>query len=180
VTPVRATGAAGDVTLCVVDVAALTARCRVRLAGLDLPRPFDLDAFAEGVARDRGRPLLRIGHPLPVDGPRGLCLSTRDADYVVYEQATSPVHQEHIVLHEICHLLCGHVGDAALDGGHLGRLFPSLDPAVVGRVLGRGAYSTAEEQEAELLASMIRQEARRDRRPARATAADLRRLEDGL
>jgi hypothetical protein len=163
-----------------VDVAELTARCRARLAQLDLPRPFDLAAFADRVGRDRGRPLLRIGHALPVDGPRGLCLSTRDADYIIYEQATSPVHQEHIVLHEICHLLCGHTGRESMGDGHARLLFPSLDPAVVGRVLGRSSYTTDEEQEAELLASMIRRAAHDDHPPAPAVAADLRRLESGL
>jgi hypothetical protein len=163
-----------------VDVGALTARCRARLAGLDLPRPFDLAAFAARVGRDRGRPLLMLGHALPVDGPRGLCLSTRDADYIVHEQATSPVHQEHIVLHEICHLLCGHTARESIGAAHAQRLFPSLDPAVVARVLGRSSYSTAEEQEAELLASMIRQAARGDRPPAPADDEDMRRLESGL
>jgi hypothetical protein len=163
-----------------VDVAELTARCRARLAGLDLPRPFDLAAFADRVGRDRGRPLRRIALPLPVDGPRGLCLSTRDADYVVYEQATSPVHQEHIVLHEICHLLCGHTDRGSLGAEHARLLFPSLDPAVVGRVLGRSSYTTEEEQEAELLASMIRQAAGDARPPVPAAADDLRRLESGL
>jgi hypothetical protein len=163
-----------------VDVGALTARCRARVAELDLPRPFDLAEFADRVGRDRGRPLLRIAHALPVDGPRGLCLSTRDADYIVYEQATSPLHQEHIVLHEICHLLCGHTGHESLGAGHARQLFPSLDPAVVARVLGRSSYPTEEEQEAELLASMIRQAARDDGPPAPAADDDLRRLESGL
>jgi hypothetical protein len=169
-----------DVTLGGVDVAELTARCRARLAELDLPRPFDLDAFADRVGRDRGRPLRRIAHALPVDGPRGLCLSTRDADYVVYERATSAVHQEHIVLHEICHLLCGHTDRGSMGADHVGLLFPSLDPAVVGRVLGRSSYTTEEEQEAELLASMIRRAAGDERPPAPAAADDLRRLESGL
>jgi hypothetical protein len=171
----------GDATLGVVDVGALTVRCRARLAELDLPRPFDVAEFADRIGRDRGRPLVRIAHALPVDGPRGLCLSTRDADYIVYEQATTPVHQEHIVLHEISHLLCGHAGGQSLGTEHARRLFPSLDPAVVGRVLGRTSYSTEEEQEAELLASMIQQATRGDRAPARAAVAeDLRRLESGL
>jgi hypothetical protein len=90
------------------------------------------------------------------------------------------VHQDHIVLHEICHLLCGHAGDDALGTEHARLLFPNLDPAMVGRVLGRTSYSTEEEQEAELLASMIQQAARRDRPRTRAVTEDLRRLESGL
>lgn len=167
-----------------MDFSALTARCRDRLAGLDLPQPFDVVAFGTRIGRDRGRPLVQIGLPMPADGPRGMCISTRHSDYIIYENATSPVHQEHIILHEISHLLCGHTNADAVGTELAARLFPSLDPALVGRVLGRSAYSTEEEQEAELLASMIlRAVHRRDRvprLPQGGVAEDLRRLEAGL
>jgi hypothetical protein len=45
-------------------------------------------------------------------------------------------------------------------------LLPSLDPAMVRRVLARAGYSTEEEREAELLASLIRQQARPGGTPA--------------
>jgi hypothetical protein len=170
-----------------VDFSALTARCRARLAELDLPAPFDVSAFCAGIGRRRGRPLTLLGQDLPAGGPRGFCISTRGADYIVYEQATSPLHREHIILHEACHLLCGHTG-AALGAEHARRLFPTLHPKLVEHVLGRSSYSTEEEQEAELLASMILRAARRRDRtssvgghPAGSpVAASLRRLEASM
>ncbi len=50
-------------------------------------------------------------------------------------------------------------------GQNLGQLFaPDLDPALVRRFLGRSSYSDAEEQEAELIATLILKKAA-DRRP---------------
>lgn len=167
-----------------MNLAALTVRCQARLADLDLPRPFDVAEFCAGIGRRRGRPLHLLGLDLPVDGPRGFCVSTKRSDYIAYEKATSPLHQEHIILHEASHLLCGHTGNDALSREHASRLFPTLDPDLVERVLGRTSYSTEEEREAELLASMIlRAVHRRDRvprLPARSGADDLRRLEAGM
>ncbi|MFL6120061.1 hypothetical protein [Actinophytocola sp.] len=164
-----------------MDFSALTARCAARLADLDIPRPFDVAAFCAGVGRRRGRPLTLLGHDLPAGGPHGFCVSTRNADYIVYERATSPLHREHIILHEVSHLLCGHTGGDALDADRAGRLFPTLDPTVVARVLGRSSCSTEEEQEAELLASMILRAAhRRDRVPGRPAGDGLGRLEASM
>jgi hypothetical protein len=56
------------------------------------------------------------------------------------------------VLHELAHILCEHTGaDGTID-----RLFPDLDPATVRKVLGRVGYTTAQEREAEMMASLIR------------------------
>lgn len=125
-----------------------------------------------------------LGLALPADGPRGLWISAAERDYLIYERNTSPLHQEHIILHELSHLLCGHTGTATLTEEHARLLFPALDPGMVGRVLGRTGYSTEEEQEAELLASMILRTVQRNRTvpaiPDEATAENLRRLEAGL
>jgi hypothetical protein len=167
-----------------VDFGALTARCRDRLAELDLPRPFDVKVLCERVGRRRDRSIVLLGMTLPADAPRGLWISTDRKDYIVYERATSPLHQDHIILHELAHLLCDHTGAPEFGEEHAHRLFPTLDPELVARVLGRTAYTSEEEQEAEILASMMLREAERHRRPPRETdpaAADnLRRLESGL
>ncbi|WP_229073180.1 hypothetical protein [Actinoplanes sp. DH11] len=109
----------------------LRRRCARRLRGIRVPDPFDLDAFCAEVAASRGRPLHR--RPLPGLGPGapcGLWLGLTGADYVFYDADTSPLHAEHIVLHEIAHILCAH------GGGKLpGQLFPDLGPALVGQVL---------------------------------------------
>jgi hypothetical protein len=81
----------------------------------------------------------------------GLWIATGAADYLVYEQATSLVHQEHIVLHELGHLLCDHNAAGNLEP----ELFRQLGPAAVRSALGRTNYSTLEEREAEFVASFL-------------------------
>ncbi|MFC7533394.1 hypothetical protein [Actinoplanes sp. GCM10030250] len=130
----------------------LRRRSARRLRGIRLPYPFDLDLLCAEVAASRGRPLHR--RPLPglsPGAPCGLWIGMPAADYVFFDPGTSPLHAEHIVLHEIAHILCGHQAAAGA-----AQLFPDLDPALVARVLGRAGHTTAQEREAEMLASMIR------------------------
>jgi hypothetical protein len=120
-----------------------------------IPQPFDLDAFCREVEGRRGRPLRRRAVAgLHSHAPCGLWVGTPEADHVFYDPGTSPLHAEHIVLHELAHILSDHTledGDGALT-----RLFPDLDPATITRVLGRVGYSTVQEREAEMMASLIR------------------------
>ncbi|MFD7261480.1 hypothetical protein [Streptomyces sp. NPDC059874] len=75
-------------------------------------------------------------------------MGTASVDYVFYEAQTTPLHREHIVLHELGHILFGHHSVEAEEAdGNDGRA-PT--------VLGRTNYTTRQEQEAEMLASMIR------------------------
>ncbi|MEU4693041.1 hypothetical protein [Actinoplanes sp. NPDC023714] len=132
------------------------ATLKQRLRGIRVPDPFDLDLFCAEVAASRGRPLHR--QPLAGLGPGtpcGLYLGLPTADYVFYDPETSPLHAEHIVLHEIAHMLCGH-GQKTGNPDLAAQLFPDLDPSMISRMLGRAAYSTDQEREAEMLASMIR------------------------
>jgi hypothetical protein len=132
----------------------LRRRCERRLRGIRVPEPFDLDAFCREVESRRGRRLLRRPVPgLTAGAPCGLWVGTDRADHVFYDPGTSPLHAEHIVLHELAHILSGHTPGA---DDSLGRLFPDLDPATVSQVLGRVAYTTAHEREAEMMASLIR------------------------
>ncbi|MER5963208.1 hypothetical protein [Streptomyces sp. NPDC002057] len=136
-------------------------RCRKIAERVRLPQPFSIPSFREHVAEQRGRPLHL--HPLPLDastaGACGLWLATATDDHIFYEQHTSALHQEHIVLHEFGHMLFEHDprSEGPDDDDTLRRTFlPDLDPRMVGRILGRTNYSTRQEREAELLASMLR------------------------
>jgi hypothetical protein len=150
----------------------LRRRCERRLRGIRVPEPFDLDAFCREVEVRRGRPLLRRPVPgLSAGAPCGLWVGTDQADHVFYDPGTSPLHAEHIVLHELAHILSAHT---LSDDGSLARLFPDLDPATVSRMLGRVAYTTAQEREAEMMASLIRG------RSARPPHTTLGRVADAL
>jgi hypothetical protein len=135
----------------------LRKRCAAIVRDLPMPVPFDARTLCETVAARRGRPIRLV----PMDGLTGVCglwVATAATDLICYEQVTTPPHQEHIILHELGHLLCDHNRDAAALGAH--ELLPDLDPEMVQRVLGRAGYTSEEEREAELLASMIREQAR--------------------
>ncbi|MFF3333692.1 hypothetical protein ACFYWX_29785 [Streptomyces sp. NPDC002888] len=136
--------------------AALRRRCHTLLKDIELPTPFSVDALCAQLALRRGRHLYL--HPLPEKtagaGACGVWLATEDTDHVFFERRTSRLHQEHIVLHEVGHMLLDHRGtDPAPD---LVGLLPDLSPRLVRRLLARTAYSTRQEQEAEMLASLIR------------------------
>lgn len=138
------------------DVAVLR-RCQAVLNRLSLPRPFSVEEFCRRVAVQRGKPV-HI-HPLPAQAARagacGLWLETARADHIFYEQRTVRLHQEHIILHEIGHMLLAHRSTAPTADG-LAALVPDLAPGLVHRLLARTNYTTPQEREAETLASLIR------------------------
>ncbi|MGW0517410.1 ImmA/IrrE family metallo-endopeptidase [Crossiella sp. NPDC003009] len=129
--------------------------CADIVNGLALPQPFDVQVLCDRVGDERGRPIFLAPISLPTGGPCGLWINTDPADYIFFEADTSPLHQRHIVLHELGHLLCDHHAAPVLTPDASRLLMPSLDPAMVRRVLGRGCYSAVEEQQAEIIASMI-------------------------
>jgi hypothetical protein len=134
----------------------LRARCERWLDGLDVPDPFDLHVFVERLSVARGRPLLLVPYRFAVAGaPCGLWVPLPDADVVFVEEATAGAQRDNIVAHEIGHLLADHEADSELVRAYRARLFPSLDPSVVDRVLGRTSYTTAQEQEAEVFAWLL-------------------------
>jgi hypothetical protein len=170
-----------------VNPAKLRARCEARLAGLFIPHPFDLTTFCAHVGSRRGRPIRLLPMELGANSPSGLWIRGEGTDFIVYEQATTPLHQTHIALHEIGHLLCDHESAVPPHGEHLGRLFPTLDPQRVRQTLSRTSYSSEDESEAEMLASLILQQTylHPDQPPLlpsaeSPTAQILRRLESGL
>jgi hypothetical protein len=136
----------------------LRRRCASALRGLRMPVPFDVHEFCSALAARRGRPIRLL--PLPgLTEVCGLWVATAGFDLIAYERNTTRPHQDHIVLHEIGHMLCDHYPTSLTPAEQVRLLLPSLDPAMVSRVLGRAGYGSTEEREAEFLASLIRQHA---------------------
>lgn len=137
----------------------LRRRCAALLRDLDLPGAFDVPALCAELGARRGRPIVRL--PLPdLHDVCGLWIATDTTDLIAYEQHTSAPHQQHIVLHEIGHMLCDHFPTTVDPVEQARLLLPDLDPNMIRRVLGRTGYSSVEEQEAEVLASLLGQRAR--------------------
>ena len=129
-------------------------RCAAIAAELDIPQPFDFDEFLAMVETRRGKKIhlhpFRSGQGLPC----GLWIGTDSADHVFHEEGTSGWHQMQIIMHELAHMLLGHEGTGAWDS--MARLLaPDVSPTLVRLVLGRAAYDTIEERQAEILASLI-------------------------
>ena len=104
------------------------------------------------------------------------------ADYVFYDETTSGLHREHIIAHELAHLMWDHGSAEVVAPELVAALLPDLDPSLVRRMLSRSSYSSVEEQEAEVMASLVLQQAETSARTAaRPTLADpeARRL-DGI
>ena len=137
-----------------MNLKALRRRCDERLREIELPVPFDATSFCEVLAARRGRPIVLL--PITArEGPFGIWVATPDTDYIFFERETSRWHQEHIILHEACHLLWGHDRSQVSSDDVTQMLFPSLAPQMVRRVLQRSAYTQEDEREAELLATLI-------------------------
>ncbi|MCQ4046554.1 hypothetical protein [Streptantibioticus rubrisoli] len=125
---------------------------------LDLPRPFSAESLCAHLSQERRRPIhLHAIQPYTIGtSVCGLWLATDTDDHIFFEPQTTWLHQEHIILHEIAHLLFDHYSLSARGTTELAGLFADLSPRTVKRLLARTSYSTVQEQEAEMLASLIR------------------------
>lgn len=142
----------------------LRRRCAARLAALHLPATGSMTMLCAHIGQQRNRPIRLLMMPLHEARPCGIWLSLPDVDLIAYEANTSPMHQDHIIAHELAHVVCGHSvlgADRRLDSR---QFFPDLDPGLVRALLGRSHYSDEQEREAEVLASLLL--SRVDRTPA--------------
>jgi hypothetical protein len=144
----------------------LRRRCRRLLNQLGIRPPLDVGELCRRVGEQRGKPIRLVPHPIPVPGPFGVWITTKKADYILYQQETSKAHQGHIILHELGHILAGHRNDEE-DDTLLASLYPDMKPEAlrerfpdlaldaVRKALRRTSYDTAQEREAETVATII-------------------------
>ncbi|MEU5429124.1 hypothetical protein AB0H73_26520 [Streptomyces olivoreticuli] len=133
----------------------LRRRCQQVIGGIPIPDPFSAQELCARLAVERDRPLRLLALPTPtVPGtPSGLLLAVDTEDFILYDAQTSPLHQEHIIVHEIGHLVCNH--RSAVDDRELHRHLDIGDPRSVRQVLARIRYGDEQEQEAEMIATLI-------------------------
>ena len=137
------------------DFRGLRRRARVLVDALDLPTPCDVETLRDKVSAECDRAIKLVPMALQGSGFSGLWLETDDADLVVYEETAVTQHRNHIIAHELSHMLCGHNSTEAVSDQAIKVLFPDLDPALVRRMLGRGGYTDRDEQEAEVVATVM-------------------------
>ncbi|WP_280370780.1 hypothetical protein [Nocardia wallacei] len=137
-----------------------------------VPWPWDPHEYVAQVAEYRQR-LITV---CPIDSNAlsgtgcgtgsGLWIA-REHDDIIMIGAATEWHADHILAHEIGHMLLGHgsstpVGPA--DDLPLRALMPDLDPASIRHVLRRQDYGTARERDAETFAGLVMVEATLPRR----------------
>jgi hypothetical protein len=137
--------------------------CEALVAGLDIPDPFDLDSLCLHLGAQRARPIVLMPTAMVFGNLCGLWLATARADYVFYEEDTTRLHQQHIVCHEVGHILRQHSASRTLDADIARALTAAVEPGDVQRVLGRDTYNDDQEYEAELIATLILQHVSRHR-----------------
>lgn len=134
---------------------------------LVVPRPWNLETFVARVAERVGKPILVVPQQDLTTGgfPCGLVVERADDIVIAYDAASSGYHTDHIVMHEIAHVLLDHAGFVSPGAQRrtLAALFPELDIDNVLRVLARSDYDDIDENQAELFASMIMSDVERPR-----------------
>ncbi len=135
-------------------------KCQALVSTLTLPRPFSVESLIHELSAQRGRAIRLRSLPGGFGVHAcGLVISTDTSDEIYVEEKTTRFHRDHIALHEIGHILMHHDNGGREDPGSLSMLLPNLSPEAVSRILARTSYTTEQEQEAELVASLIRAKA---------------------
>ncbi|WP_433508940.1 hypothetical protein ACQP2T_33820 [Nonomuraea sp. CA-143628] len=120
-----------------------------------IPDPFDLELFIKRLEKRRGRPIQMIPISARRGAPCGLYIKAVGTDYLCYVRSSSPLHECHILLHELGHLVLGHQ-DSGWRSEELQRmLLPDLHPDMIKRVLCRNGYADPAEDAAEAFAELI-------------------------
>ncbi|MFI8339376.1 toxin [Streptomyces sp. NPDC085639] len=128
-----------------------------RIAELDLPQVTDVAELCRHLGEVRDRPITLVPMQMPSSHPCGMWVAARDEDLIFYDANTTGAHQEHIILHELGHIICCHRGAGGLDEAAARLLFPNLDPELVRDMLLRATYDDVQEQEAEIIAYLLSQ-----------------------
>lgn len=126
--------------------------CRRYVESLHLQPFASAYELCDQLSSVRGRPIRVVEWPLPLPGPLGVWMSRDHDDIIVVQELATGSHREHILLHEVAHIVCGHTGEPLPEQEPV---LPALDPVGAGDapVLFRSAYDTVSEREAELLAA---------------------------
>ncbi|WP_435057587.1 hypothetical protein [Streptomyces sp. bgisy060] len=147
----------------------LVDECRNFVRSLGLPRVAsvrDLRGFVEE----------RIGQPIHIaphdrsDGslPCGMVITSGGANYIGYDPETSTTHQDHIIAHELAHLLKGHRGELLAETFDV----DLLDDDLLATVLGRTDYDEHSEREAEAIAGFLQAHVISNRPASQSESAD--------
>ncbi|WP_326820296.1 hypothetical protein [Streptosporangium sp. NBC_01756] len=111
--------------------------------------------FINRVEERRGRQIRLVAMSVSLGTPCGLYIKSKTTDFLCYARSNSPLHQHHIILHELGHLLFDHHDSGWRSENLHKNLLPDLDPGLIKSVLCRNGYNSPAEAEAEAFADLI-------------------------
>ncbi|WP_238815461.1 hypothetical protein [Nocardia brasiliensis] len=141
-----------------------------------LPNPWDLSAYLAAVAAHRGRSITLHTAPRAVlheigCGAGGLWVARTHDDIIVYDDEAIERNVDHLVLHQVGHMLLEHGERQDRPDPlppSLAVLLPTMSPRSIEHALGRGDFGEEREREAEVFADMTMVYATLPRRRARS------------
>jgi len=152
-------------------------------AALELPDSLRVDELVQKVAASHQRGITTVLTRMPT-GLSGAWVQTPARDFLFCEQETSALHREHILLHELGHLLCGHPPMMSAEQELetlLATEVPLVTSEAIRHILGRSRMSSPAEAEAERFAWLVRQRITALATPSpRTDQTALSRLEEAL
>lgn len=134
----------------------LRRHCRQLLRKLDIQPRLRVDELCLRLGEHLNKPIRLIPWALPVPGPFGLWMSRPNEEVIFYQEETTRVHQDHIILHEVGHILADHQDDGDI-GEDLPDLGPDFPHDLTTRGFRRTCYTEDYEREAELVATIIQE-----------------------
>ncbi|MBX3037422.1 MAG: hypothetical protein KF758_10990 [Anaerolineales bacterium] len=117
-----------------------------------LPSAEGIDDVISLIESKRKKKIEVFEHFLP-KGLNGLWAPTSSRDCIFLHIAATPIHKQHILTHELSHLLLGHT--PLLTGSEQIYTFLTSYITEVRGHLARSSFDAQEEQEAELMGSLL-------------------------
>ncbi|WIX99639.1 hypothetical protein QRX60_37135 [Amycolatopsis mongoliensis] len=129
-------------------------RVRTVLGAVPMPRPWSMNVWVDRLEAWRGREIDLVPVEYRPGRPSGAWQPRPDYDLIAYVEHTSALHQDHIIAHELAHMLCAHTGTCQMSESEAARLAPDLAPQALSHLLTRVTTGT-DEYEAELIAVLL-------------------------
>lgn len=130
--------------------------CKHLLRRLDIKPPLVVHELCRRLGELRGTPIRLIPWALPIPGPFGVWMSRPHEECIFYQEETTRLHQDHIILHEVGHILADHRDDGG-SAEELPDFGPDHPRDVTPRGFRRTCYTEDYEREAELVATIIQE-----------------------
>ncbi len=123
--------------------------------------PWDVNLFLARLSAHRGRSITLTTADLDPHAPCGIYLGLADSDIIVVPAQSGTYHREHVLAHEIAHMLfdseAAGASPSPVDPEFARALFPDIPHSLITALLGRQGYGTRVERRAELFAEMLQE-----------------------